>query len=168
MSQGLAISIKRLCLCLVNKTASRLKKTVKTRGAAGCRRHSSGAGPSCVVVRLGGRSAMMSIDSKTATCALKFVGRVIASIPCQAQRIRRPGCGDIYVYAVREIFVDSSVRRKVTGSAAARFNKEAGVSHNTGFEMLRATLNLARGNIEDQVYALLRQAVLPTRRVLVS
>lgn len=170
LSQGFAISIKRLCLCLVNKTALRLSTHKKTRNVDDCRHHGSRSVvvSSCVSARADGHTGVISIDSTRANCAINFVGKVIASIPHPAQRMQRAGSRDIYICVVREILVELSVRRKVTGPAAARFNKEAGRTRKTGFEMLRATLNLARGNIEDRAYALLRQAVLPTRRELMS
>lgn len=164
MSQRFAIEIKRLCLCLMLKTSSRIKTSMKRRGLSGCDSHCNKGVISisaCEPTRTEGQSGMISTESKTASCARNFVGRLIASLPYPVQRIQCVKGRELYVYVVREDLAEFCVRRSETGPAMLRFKRESGISRKVGFEMLRATLNLARGNIEEQAQTLLRQAVLP-------
>lgn len=103
---------------------------------------------------------MRVTDSKTAVCAINFFGRVFSSLPYPVQRIKCAGGRVLYVCVVRDNLPEFGVKRSVPGIARVFFVKKAR-SRTTGFEMLRATLNLARGNIEDRAATPLRLMSLP-------
>jgi len=135
---------------------------MKRRGVSDSgRQHNRGVISACEPTRKEGYSGMLTTESKTASCALNFVGRLIASLPYPVQRIQCVKGREFHVYVTREDLLEFCVRRRETGPAMLRFKRESGISRKAGFEMLRATLNLARGNIEDQAQALLRQTALP-------
>lgn len=73
-----------------------------------------------------------------------FIGRVFTSFPLN-------GCQP--VFAVVDIAADYEAGKKIgvkEKQGAPRSNKGAEVPHRTSLDILRVTLNLARGNIEDQ------------------
>ncbi len=76
-----------------------------------------------------------------------FIGRVFTSFPLSTLN------GGLQVFAVNENAADHEAGKKINVNEkhGARHNdKSAEAPHRTSIDMLRVTLNLARGNIEDQ------------------
>lgn len=138
VSQSIRIAIVRLCKCLIYMVVVRLCPAVRKRAC--------GDG---VAVELIAR--VEAADAREASSgAISIFGKFISSIPAPAGPFN---CADAFVFDYQDHLVELGTKQAAEESEPVAEYMSGGKPLKTGFDLIRLTLNLARGNLEGSSFA---------------
>lgn len=86
--------------------------------------------------------------------ALSVLGRVAGSLPFSAQSVQTAEGLAVLVCKLQDPTPEFGTKAKADEPCLKRTNRDEQGSLRTGFDLLRVTFNLARGNLEDLACAL--------------
>lgn len=141
MSQRIKRKIKLLCQSLLYMTAVRLCPAMRKKA------HSAGANEYCAQPQ---PSRIEAPADKGIMNTLSAFGRAVISLPFTTHGINTVEGDVILVYAFREQHTDFGTKIDDDKPRVSRPRRKAGRSQRTGFDLLRFTQILARGDLEEQ------------------
>lgn len=86
---------------------------------------------------------------KAAHNAISIFGKVISSLPFSGNRIQFVSGREVFDYRFHDQVLEFSVTAIAEKTQAPNTGKRSERSRRTGFDLLRFTLNLARGDLEQ-------------------
>ncbi|MBI2412696.1 MAG: hypothetical protein HYV24_05755 [Deltaproteobacteria bacterium] len=138
MSQSIRIAIVRLCKCIIYMAAVRLCPAVRKKARGGAALE--------VIARI------ESPEAREATGAISIFGKFISSIPAPAGPFN---CADAFVFDYQDHLTELGTKQAAEEAEPVAEYMRGGKPLKTGFDLIRLTLNLARGNLEGSSFAVL-------------
>lgn len=146
MSQRIKGKITRLCQSLFYRAGVRLCPALRKKSAA----------VDEVAVDRSARSNPAARTEDNVPCpgkgvgvALSVLGRVAGSLPFTAQSVQTAEGLAVLVCKLQDPNPEFGTKVKADEPCLKRTNREESRSLRTGFDLLRVTFNLARGNLEE-------------------
>lgn len=136
MSQSIRIAIVRLCKCIIYMAAVRLCPAV--------RKKARGGDASEIIVRI------ESPEAREASGAFSIFGKFISSIPAPHTPFN---CADAFVFDYQDHLTELGTKQATEEAESVAEYVRGGKPLKTGFDLIRLTLNLARGNLEGSSFA---------------
>ncbi|MBI5453509.1 MAG: hypothetical protein HY956_02665 [Deltaproteobacteria bacterium] len=137
MSQSIRIAIVRLCKCIIYMAAVRLCPAVRKKAC--------GYGIAVEFI-----PCIESAEAGEASGAISIFGKFISSIPAAAGPFN---CADAFVFDYQDHLAELGTKQAAEESESAAEYMSGGKPLKTGFDLIRLTLNLARGNLEGSSFA---------------
>lgn len=146
MSQRIKRKIKHLCQSLLYMTAVRLCPAVRKRVKV------EGAGAQGLALQV--RSGIESVPGeKKVVTAFSAFGKVLCSLSFVSNSVHCSDSGATVVFKFREQVIEFGTKTADGAPSVKRPGRKAERSQRTGFDLLRFTQILARGDLEEQRYA---------------
>lgn len=134
MSQSIRIAIVRLCKCIIYMAAVRLCPAMRRKAY--------------VAVEFVPR--VESAEAFEAPGAISIFGKFFSSIPAAAGPFN---CADAFVFDCQDHLAELGTKQAAEEPEPAAEYMSGGKPLKTGFDLIRLTLNLARGNLEGSSFA---------------
>lgn len=148
VSQRIKREINRLYQCLLYMTALRLCPVVRKRAQTDGLRY-GGLMPDEQV-----EGRVITEKERTALNTLTIFGHVFGSLPLKVKKIQTVSGREVFVYEFQENILEFCLKSRADEPVSPRHYRNVERSQKTGFDLLRLTLNLARGNLEQHVFCL--------------
>ncbi len=136
MSQRIKKEIVRLCHCLLYFAALRLCPAMRRKAAICAGSHfesgSDDKGPQA---------------DRAPLNPFAIFGKVLGSLPVQ-------GSSEFFVFEFHEEVPEFGAKHKDEAEKPSRPVMDASTPRKTGFDLIRLTFNLARGNLEQTIHAI--------------
>ena len=147
MSQRIKKEIDRLCRSSLYPVAVRLCAAIRNRVYSSRQNGRERTGVA-FCLRQFNMTATPQAAGKAGARVCLFFGRAINSL--QSRRIQAVGGGEFFAYRYEWASIENIVKGKTLNTISIRQSIMHKRSHKTGFDLLRITQNLARGNLESQ------------------
>lgn len=93
-------------------------------------------------------------DEKTVVNSLNIFGKVLGSLPFTVKRIKSVSGIEVFVYKFRDNVTEFGVKTRIEKKpVSSLFSRRVKRSRKTGLDLIRVTLNLARGDLEASILA---------------